>query len=114
MKAGDARVDTGGAPIEFGGLTRPSGGGVGSSRVTTDYANFCCPTYLDQMVELIKRNWNQKQGASGEYKSVHDPSGRNYFDVQRKAERDIAAGSERARKLSQSVGPRFARVHGVR
>jgi periplasmic protein TonB len=66
VKAGDARVDTGGAPIEFGGLTRPSGGGLGASSVKTDYANFCCPAYLDQMVELIKRNWNQKQGASGE------------------------------------------------
>lgn len=66
VKAGDARVDTGGAPIEFGGLTRPSGGGVGATSVTTDYANFCCPAYLNQMVELIKRNWNQNQGAAGQ------------------------------------------------
>ena len=66
VKSGDARVETGGAPIEFGGLTRPSGGGVGTTSVTTDYANFCCPAYLTQMVELIKRNWNQNQGASGQ------------------------------------------------
>lgn len=65
IKAGDARADTGGAPIQFGGLTRPSGGGSPGSGATTDYANFCCPTYLTQMTDLIKRNWNQNQGASG-------------------------------------------------
>ena len=66
VKAGDARADTGGAPIAFGGLTRPSGGGAGANNVMTDYANFCCPAYLNEMVDLIKRNWNQNQGASGQ------------------------------------------------
>ncbi len=66
VKAGDARADTGGAPIAFGGLTRPSGGGAATNNVTTDYANFCCPAYLNQMVDLIKRNWNQNQGAAGQ------------------------------------------------
>ena len=65
VKPGDARVDTGGAAIPFGGLTRPSGGGAPGSGVKTDYANFCCPEYLNQMTDLIKRNWNQNQGASG-------------------------------------------------
>jgi TonB family protein len=32
----------------------------------TDYANFCCPDYLNKMVDLIKRNWNQNQGAAGQ------------------------------------------------
>jgi TonB family protein len=68
VKAGDARVDTGGAPVQFGGLTRPSGGGAAGSGVKTDYANFCCPEYLNQMTELIKRNWNENQGASGQVK----------------------------------------------
>lgn len=66
VKAGDARADTGGAAIPFGGLTRPSGGGAATNTVTTDYADFCCPTYLNQMVDLIKRNWNPNQGASGQ------------------------------------------------
>jgi TonB family protein len=66
VKAGAARNDTGGAPIPFGGLTRPSGGGVASGSAFTDYANFCCPAYLNQMAELIKRNWNQNQGATGQ------------------------------------------------
>jgi TonB family protein len=66
VKTGDARVETGGAAIPFGGLTRPSGGGVASGMPFTDYADFCCPTYLNQMADLIKRNWNQNQGASGQ------------------------------------------------
>ena len=66
VKAGDARADTGGEPIPFGGLTRPSGGGASSTMAMTDYADFCCPGYLNQMVDLIKRNWNQNQGAAGQ------------------------------------------------
>ncbi len=65
IKTGDARADTGGAPIPFGGLTRPSGGGSTNSDAFTDYANFCCPAYLTQMTDMIKRNWTQNQGAAG-------------------------------------------------
>lgn len=66
IKSGDARAETGGAPIPFGGLTRPSGGGAASSAAFTDYANFCCPAYLSQMTDMIKRNWSQNQGAAGQ------------------------------------------------
>lgn len=66
IKAGDARADTGGAPIPFGGLTKPSGGGSANSDAFTDYANFCCPAYLSQMTDMIKKNWTQNQGASGQ------------------------------------------------
>lgn len=66
IKAGDAKADTGGAAIPFGGLTRPSGGGSANSGAYTDYANFCCPTYLTQMTDLIRRNWTNNQGATGE------------------------------------------------
>lgn len=65
VKTGDARADTGGDAIPFGGLTRPSGGGTPAGGAFTDYADFCCPSYLNQMTDLIKRNWNQNQGASG-------------------------------------------------
>jgi protein TonB len=66
VKTGDARNDTGGQPIPFGGLTRPAGNSSAGTSATTDYANFCCPTYLSQMVDLIKRNWNENQGAAGQ------------------------------------------------
>ena len=64
IKAGDAKADTGGAPIPFGGLTRPSGGGPPSG-MTLDVSNFCCPEYLIQMRTLIMQNWNQNQGSTG-------------------------------------------------
>src|SRR5262245_29107933 len=66
IRTGDARAETGAAAIPFGGLTRPSGGGTSGTAATTDFANFCCPAYLIQMVDLIKKNWNQNQGASGQ------------------------------------------------
>lgn len=62
IKSGSANVPTGGAPVPFGGL---STGGGGAGAAFTDYANFCCPSYLNTMVQLIQRNWNSKQGASG-------------------------------------------------
>jgi TonB family protein len=66
VRTGDARTETGGAPIPFGGLTRPSGGGTQGTAAMTDVADFCCPTYLTQMVDLIKKNWNQNLGAAGQ------------------------------------------------
>ncbi|MEP6917281.1 MAG: TonB family protein [Acidobacteriota bacterium] len=94
-KVGDARVATDGAAIPFGGLTRPSGRGTSAS-ATTDYANFCCPTYLNEMTDLIKRNWNENQGASGQVQvkftirrdgtvadvKVEKPSGADMLDLE--------------------------------
>ena len=63
IKAGSARVNTGGAPIPFGGLAQ--GGGKGGG-VRLDVQNFCCPEYLALMVQQIRQNWNPNQGAAGE------------------------------------------------
>ena len=62
IKSGSAAVKTGGAAVPFGGLTT-GGGGTGGARV--DVPNFCCPAYLEQMVQMIQRNWNRNQGATG-------------------------------------------------
>jgi TonB family protein len=62
VKSGSARVRTGGAAIPFGGLAQ-GGGGAGGVRL--DVQNFCCPEYLTQMVQAIRRNWNPNQGAVG-------------------------------------------------
>lgn len=62
VKEGSSRVDTGAAPIPFGGLSTGGGGGDGAR---TDYANFCCPEYLRLMTDQIKRNWQRNQGAAG-------------------------------------------------
>ena len=62
IKEGSARVNTGGEPVPFGGLT--TGGGVGTG-VRTDVGNFCCPAYIQTMVGLIRANWNNNQGTAG-------------------------------------------------
>jgi len=59
VKAGTAKVETHGAAIPFGGLAT---GGGGAGAAYTDYADFCCPEYLTTMVQLVQRNWQQKQG----------------------------------------------------
>jgi outer membrane biosynthesis protein TonB len=62
VKPGDARADTQGAPIKFGGLAT---GGGGMNSAYTDYADFCCPEYLATMTRLIYANWQAKQGVEG-------------------------------------------------
>ena len=62
VKPGDARADTRGAAIPFGGLATGGGGVPGAY---TDYADFCCPEYLQTMTRLIYGNWQQKQGVEG-------------------------------------------------
>jgi TonB family protein len=62
VQAGTARVDTGGAKVPFGGLSSSGGGGFGAK---LDVSDFCCPAYIQTMVQLIRANWNEKQGVSG-------------------------------------------------
>jgi TonB family protein len=42
-----------------------SSGGGGTGGVTVDAVDFCCPDYIVTMAELIKQNWNGKQGLLG-------------------------------------------------
>jgi TonB family protein len=46
------------------GFGLSSGGGLGST-VQLDVSSFCCQEYLEQMVTLIQRNWQQNQGVVG-------------------------------------------------
>ncbi len=64
IKSGAARVETGGQQVPFGGLSTSGGGGTGGVRL--DVGNFCCPGYIQTMVQRIRENWNKDQGASGE------------------------------------------------
>lgn len=63
IRSGAATYETGGAATPFGGLTT---GGGGAGGATVDVQNFCCPAYLATMVQTIRSNWNQNQGATGE------------------------------------------------
>jgi periplasmic protein TonB len=62
VKRGDARADTGAAPIPFGGL---STGGGGTGGVQINVGDFCCPEYIAAMNQRITENWNKNQGAAG-------------------------------------------------
>jgi TonB family protein len=88
VKAGAARVQTGQtAAIPFGGLST-GGGPVGGAQ--TDFADFCCPEYLQTLTRTIYGNWNQKQAQIGTNKVK--------FTIERDGTiRDIA--------VEQSAGP---------
>lgn len=60
-RAGATRTDTGARGQGFGLTT----GGAGGSGVQLDVSDFCCPEYIEQMVTLIQRNWQQNQGVRG-------------------------------------------------
>ncbi len=60
IRKGSAIAETGARGQGFG--LASGGGGTGS---TLDTANFCCPEYIGTMVELIRRNWDDKQQATG-------------------------------------------------
>jgi protein TonB len=62
VKTGDARADTGAAPIPFGGL---STGGGGTGGVQINVGDFCCPEYIATMNQKITENWNRNQGLAG-------------------------------------------------
>jgi TonB family protein len=63
VTGGDARVNTGAAPIPFGGLS--TSGGARAGGVKLDVGDFCCPEYIATMTDRIRANWNQNQGAAG-------------------------------------------------
>ena len=62
VRSGATRNDTGAAPVPFGGLASGGGGGTGA---TLDVKNFCCPGYIQTMVQMIRSNWKPNQGADG-------------------------------------------------
>jgi TonB family protein len=62
IKSGAARVETGGQAIPFGGLST-GGGGAGGY---LDVKDFCCPDYLQTMLTMIQRHWNNQQSQDGQ------------------------------------------------
>lgn len=61
VQAGSARADTGARGQGFG-LTGGGGAGAGAR---LDVGDFCCPEYLETVVQMIQRNSNFKQGVAG-------------------------------------------------
>ena len=61
-RAGTAKVETG-AKNEGFGLSSGGTGGDGGVRVEGD--NFCCPEYLVDLRDRIRKNWIERQQATG-------------------------------------------------
>jgi TonB family protein len=97
IQEGSARVETGGKGNNFG-LTTGGGSGAGGY---LDVGNFCCPEYLQTMLQLIQANWNGNQSVSGQSQvkftimrdgtlsgvELEKPSG--YFALDREAQRAV-------------------------
>lgn len=60
VRQGSAVAQTGGTGIGFGLST--GGGGTGGE---FNVGDFCCPEYLQTMLQIIQRNWNSKQQIAG-------------------------------------------------
>jgi TonB family protein len=97
IQEGSARVETGGKGNNFG-LTTGGGSGAGGY---LDVGNFCCPEYLQTMLQLIQANWNGNQSVSGQSQvkftilrdgtltdiELEKPSG--FFALDREAQRAV-------------------------
>ncbi len=62
VQAGSARAQTGARGQGFG-LTGGGGSGTGAY---LDVGDFCCPEYLETVMQVIQRNWVAKQGLNGQ------------------------------------------------
>ena len=60
VSEGQARADTGVVSDAIGLST--GGGGAGGQ---INLGNFCCPAYISEMLQIIQRNWQQRQGSRG-------------------------------------------------
>lgn len=61
-REGSARVETGARGQGFG-LTTGGGGGTGAY---LDVGDFCCPDYVETVVQRIHQSWNSKQNVVGQ------------------------------------------------
>ncbi|MDP6608505.1 MAG: TonB family protein [Vicinamibacterales bacterium] len=62
IRSGDALAETGVQGLGFGLST----GGAGGTAGYLDVGSFCCPEYLQTMLDLIRRNWNPRQQVTGD------------------------------------------------
>lgn len=106
VNKGSARIETNSAaqnPVP--GLATGGGPGTGAY---TDYADFCCPEYLNQVVSLIKRNWQPRQGQVGmntvKFTIQRDGTIAN-VSIQEGNNQLLNLASQRALQVTRSVPP---------
>jgi TonB family protein len=102
---GTARIETNSTTqTPFGGLAT-GGGGPGAY---TDYADFCCPEYLAQVVATIKRNWQRRQGQVGQnvakFTIARDGTINN-VTIEKPGNQLLDLASQRALLQTRSVAP---------
>ena len=105
VKPGIARVETHGSAIPFGGLAT---GGGGAGTAYTDYADFCCPEYLNQVTQQIQRNWQSRQQMDGAAKvkfTIHRDGTITDIAVEEGANQLLNIASERAVVVSRQFPP---------
>jgi len=62
VREGSTRAETGTRGQGFG-LTTGGGGGTGAY---LDVGDFCCPEYLETIVQMVQQNWSSKQSVTGQ------------------------------------------------
>ena len=105
VKPGIAKVETHGSAIPFGGLAT---GGGGAGTAYTDYADFCCPEYLNQVVQLIQRNWQSRQQIDGASKvkfTIHRDGTITDIVVEEGANPILNLASQRAVVMTRQTPP---------
>jgi outer membrane biosynthesis protein TonB len=105
VKQGAARANTGGAAIPWGGLAT---GGGGTPGAYTDFADFCCPEYLQTVKRLIYGNWQQRQGVVGSSLikfTIHRDGAIDAVEIEQGANQFLNLASQRAILQTQRLPP---------
>jgi TonB family protein len=115
VKTGTARVETNSATqTPFGGLAT---GGGGAGQAYTDYADFCCPEYLNTMVQIVQRNWQQRQGQDGIVQLkfiIHRNGSLTDIEVEKQASPLLGLAAQRAIVTTRQLPPLPAAFTGER
>lgn len=115
VKRGNARTETNStAQTPFGGLAT---GGGGTGGAYTDYANFCCPEYLQTMTRMIYGNWQQHQGQDGSNVvkfTVRRDGTIAEVQIEQGANQYLNMASQRALAVTQKLPPLPAAFPGDR
>jgi TonB family protein len=106
VKTGSAVAETQStAQVPFGGL---STGGAPGTGATLDVQNFCCPGYLQTMIQMIRRNWQRNQSVAGKVtmKFVVQRDGRlTNIEVEESGGQFLDLASQRALVATRQIPP---------
>jgi outer membrane biosynthesis protein TonB len=105
IKTGSSTAVTGGAQVPFGGLAT-GGGGTGGAHV--DVPNFCCESWLTQIVSQIKRNWSERQAVPGKNIMkfvIHRDGTISNIEIEESGGQLLDIASERALRVTRQVTP---------